>query len=67
MQKKMNIKYFKSLGNKPLKVFHGEEIYHLTKNISAAIHLYARFYTPCKGGDFKCTTKFFDKKMLAIR
>lgn len=37
-----------TLGNKPLKVSLGEKIYHLTKDISTAIHLYAHFYTPCK-------------------
>lgn len=56
-----------TLGNKPLKVSLGEKIYHLTKDISAAIHLYAHFYTPCKGGHFKCATRFFDKKILTVR
>lgn len=48
-----------TLGDKSLKISLREEIYHLTENISAAIHLYAHSYTSYKGNQFKCATRFF--------
>lgn len=47
-----------TLSYKLFEVSFWKEVYHLTEDISAVIHMYAHFYTLGKGNQFKCATRF---------